>query len=88
MDAGVASDFHYMASLAKRMVNEVQANHGAVVSDYAAQSLPSPVVELFRLLHLAVPRARPKTGTQTLSRREIELAFGRRLWGGSEPKKE
>ncbi len=33
MDAGIASDFHYMASLAKRMVGEVQGMHGAVVSD-------------------------------------------------------
>ena len=88
MDAGVASDFHYMASLAKRMVDAVQAGHGPVVSDYAGQSLPTPVVELFRMLHLAVPRRRRRSGTQTLSRREIELAFGRRLWSGADQKEE
>ncbi len=84
MDAGVASDFHYMASLAKRMVTAVQAAHGAVISDYAGSSMPPPVMEIFRLLHLAVPRTRRRAGTQTLSRREIELAFGRRLWSGAE----
>lgn len=84
MDAGVASDFHYMASLAKRMVTAVQAAHGGVISDYAGRSMPEPAAELFRLLHLAVPGARRRGGTQTLSRREIELAFGRRLWSGSE----
>ncbi len=88
MDAGVASDFHYMASLAKRMITEVQAAHGKVISDYAGQSMPDPAAELFRLLHLAVPRARAKVGTQTLSRRELELTFGRRLWSGSEKKEE
>ena len=84
MDAGVASDFHYMASLAKRMVKAVKSAHGPVVSDYAGQSMPSPAADLFRLLHLAVPRTRQRSGTQTLSRREIELAFGRRLWSGKE----
>ncbi len=84
MDAGVASDFHYMASLAKRMVGAVQSAHGAVISAYAGQTMPPPVAELFRLLHLAVPRQRRRSGTQTLSRREIELAYGRRLWPGSE----
>ncbi len=89
MDAGVASDFHYMASLAKRMVTAVQNGHGAVVSDYAGQTMPPPAVELFRMLHLAVPRARRRRGgTQTLSRREIELTFGRRLWSGADQKEE
>ncbi len=86
MDAGVASDFHYMASLAKRMVTAVQTAHGPVVSDYAGQSMPLPAVEIFRMLHLAVPRTRRRSGTQTLSRREIELTFGRRLWGGTDQK--
>ncbi len=88
MDAGVASDFHYMASLAKRLVGEVRSLHGAVISDHAGQTMPSPAADLFRLLHLAVPRARKRVGTQTLSRREIELAFGRRLWSGATHEKE
>ncbi len=88
MDAGVASDFHYMASLAKRMVTDVRSRHGAVISDHAGQTMPPPAADLFRLLHLVVPRARQRTGTQTLSRREIELTFGRRLWGGATQEKE
>ncbi len=88
MDAGIASDFHYMASLAKRMVGEVRSRHGTVISDYAGQTMPPPAVALFRLLHLAVPRARKRSGTQTLSRREIELTFGRRLWSGASQEKE
>jgi len=31
---------------------------------------------------------RKRGGTQTLSRREIELTLGRRLWGGSAEKTE
>jgi hypothetical protein len=88
MDAGVASDVHYMASLAKRLVTRIEGSHGGIVDDHAGESLPGPVVELFQLLHLAVPRAPRKSGTATLSRREIELAFGRRLWSGSEQKEE
>lgn len=84
MDAGVASDFHYMASLAKRLVKAVRDSHGAVIADHAGKTLPQEVVDLFQLLHLAVPRVRSRTGTATLSRREIELAFGRRLWHGAE----
>ncbi len=86
MDAGVASDFHYMASLAGRMVTAIQAAHGSVISDYADQSMPAAVAELFGMLHLAVPRTRRRSGTQTLSRREIELTFGRRLWSGTDQK--
>ncbi len=88
MDAGVASDFHYMASLAKRVVGEVRSFHGAVISDYAGEEMPPPAAELFRLLHLAVPRTRQRSGTQTLTRREIELAFGRRLWSGATQEKD
>lgn len=88
MDAGLASDFHYMGGLAKRIVESVKSCHGGVIADQAGKEMPKEVVELFQHLHLAVPRVRKRTGTQTLSRREIELAFGRRLYGGSEQKTE
>ena len=90
MDAGVASDFHYMASLAKRIFEAVRANHGAVISDYAGRSLPTPVADLFRLLHLPLPRARMVTEqpAQTFSRQELEAELGRRLWDRKEPKSE
>ena len=86
MDAGVASDFHYMASLAKRIFEAVRANHGLVISDYAGRSLPAPTAELFQLLHLPLPRARmvTKQPTQTFSRQELEAELGRRLWDRKE----
>ena len=90
MDAGLASDFHYMGGLAKRIVKSVRACHAAVVAEHPGPTMPREVSALFQLLHLAVPKERKpaRARTQTLSRREIEMAFGRRLWGGSSAKKE
>ena len=83
MDAGLASDFHYMATLAKKIVHSVKAAHRGILDEHAGGPMPAPVAGLFRLLHLEVPRIRSKTVTQTFSRRELELAFGRRLWSGT-----
>ncbi|MCP3958812.1 MAG: hypothetical protein GY719_13245 [bacterium] len=83
LSAGLASDFHYMAFLAKKIVERVQGSHQKILNEHAGGPMPAPVAGLFRLLHLKVPRIRTKSVTQTFSRRELELAFGRRLWKGA-----
>ena len=82
VDAGVASDFHYMAELTKKLVGEVTSRHHAILGDYVGYPLPTAVVELLELLSLTVPKRRPATVLgpgQPMSREEIERQLGRRL---------
>ncbi len=77
IDAGVASDFHYMAELTKKLVDEVTSRHHGILGDYAGHPLPTAVVDLFNLLSLTVPKRRARS--QLMSREEIERQLGRRL---------
>ncbi len=77
VDAGVASDFHYMAELTKKLVDEVTRRHHPILGDFAGQPLPPAVVDLFNLLSLTVPKRRARS--QLMSREDIERQLGRRL---------
>ena len=80
VDAGVASDFHYMADLTRKLVDEITHRHHPIIGDYAGRPLPAAVVELFTLLSLTVPKRRPRAlGHGLMSREDIERQLGRRL---------
>jgi hypothetical protein len=82
VDAGVASDFHYMAGLVKKLVDEVTRRHHGILGDYAGRQLPAAVAGLLELLHLTVPKRRPVSvlsHSQPMTRKEIERQLGRRL---------
>lgn len=83
VDAGTASDFHYLAELTRQVVQIVTRNRPAILQDYSGRQLAPAVVSLFRLLHLKVPKARAPTtvhgSPHPTTREELERELGRRI---------
>ncbi len=79
VDAGISSDFHYLASLAKKIVNVVSESHATIVREFSGKDIPPAVGSLFHLLHLTVPKRRARRAP-TMSTQELEREIGQRLW--------
>jgi len=84
VDAGTASDFHYLAGLAARVVEAVAGHHRGILKDFADRDLPEAAVDLFQRLGLKVPKPRTRavaghTAPHPTTREELERELGRRI---------
>jgi hypothetical protein len=83
VDAGTASDFHYLAELARKVVESVESHSRGILKDYSDYELPAAIVDLFELLGLKVPKVRSRSAVHgaphPTTREELERELGRRI---------